>query len=75
MSKDTTPAAFPSALQVSPFNNEVVQYAEPGMTKREYFAARAMEGLCAHVSGPLPLAETAQLAVKAADALIAELAL
>jgi hypothetical protein len=48
-----------------------------GMTKREHFAATAMQGLIAHYGyGEAPVAnaeELAQWAVKLADALIHEL--
>ncbi len=44
----------------------------PGMTKREYFAAMAMQGLCADPHRP-PVYDIAKLAVKMADALLAEL--
>ena len=44
---------------------------ELGLTKREYFAARAMQGML-HVP-PVNLERVAELSVKAADAIIAEL--
>jgi hypothetical protein len=47
-----------------------------GLTKREYFAAMAMQGIFAH-GGPLmpnESAEAAEYAVRAADALLKELA-
>jgi hypothetical protein len=50
----------------------------PGMTKREYFAALAMQGYLAMYSGPdvtsPPADRTAQESVMYADALLAELA-
>jgi hypothetical protein len=51
--------------------------AQSGITKREYFAAMAMQGLVANSElsekHGIPQTETSELAVKMADALIAEL--
>lgn len=45
-----------------------------GLTKREYFAAKAMQGLCADPNtGDLQYGDIARVAVGLADALIAEL--
>ena len=46
-----------------------------GLTKREYFAGLAMQGLraCAHPQAPTTSDEIADLAVADADALLAEL--
>jgi hypothetical protein len=44
----------------------------PELTKREYFAAMAMQGMLAHPGG-LSLEEYARQSVDFADALIAEL--
>jgi hypothetical protein len=55
-----------------PAFNYNVDYPEEGLTKREYFAAMALQGI---LSGSqfLESERFAKLAVKAADALIAEL--
>jgi len=45
---------------------------DSGMTKRELFAAMAMQGMA--IDGELPYDSAARMAVKYADALIAELA-
>lgn len=63
-------SAFPTADsgQGSDF-----EYGDPGLTKREYFAVMAMQGLLA---SDIPVGmerEAAQWSVKQADALIAEL--
>ena len=50
------------------YNNN---YISTGLTKREYFAAMAMQGLLANDSGLIT--SKARDAVKAADALIEEL--
>lgn len=44
-----------------------------GLTKREYFAAMAMQGFCANANVFSNLKDTAIWAVKEADALINEL--
>jgi len=60
--------AFASAAKVL---SGISEYQ--GLTKREYFAATAMQGICcSHAFGLYPH-EYANLAVKLADALIAEL--
>lgn len=80
--------AYPSPAAYSA-NGDVVIYHELGLTKREYFAAMAMQGMCAlqddrywHKScGMTPeewqadiIARDAAHAVRTADALLAELA-
>ena len=47
-------------------------YAQSGLTKREYLAAMALQGLCTSltVTTDLQLMRDAQLAVRMADALI-----
>lgn len=44
-----------------------------GLTKREYFAAMAMQGLCSDNQGIWSNAEIAEYSVRHADALINEL--
>jgi hypothetical protein len=54
------------------FNNSL--YSAPGLTKREYFAAMAMQGLVASdTTHELGYEDAAKWAVKHADALIAAL--
>jgi hypothetical protein len=53
-----------------------IHYGEPGLTKREYFAGLAMQGIYANSQENSPAGDfawTAVDAVKAADALLAEL--
>lgn len=64
-----TEVAFPQ----HPGQEEVPVFG--GLTIREHFAGLAMQGLLAHsLAGERPDAELANWAVKAADALLAELA-
>jgi hypothetical protein len=51
-------------------------YAQGGLTKREYFAGLAMQGLLVNIGRNTCYTEgdVADLAVKSADALLAELA-
>ena len=53
------PAAFPR-----PFSG-TTQYAQDGMTLRDYFAAKAMQGICA--SGPSLEWSNSRLAAEAYD--------
>lgn len=46
--KDTSPSAFPLAVQPD------FQFAEPGMSLRDWFAGQALAGLLAHASGDDP---------------------
>ena len=53
-----------------------IYYGEPGLTKREYFAGLAMQGLCANSQENSPAGDwktVARDAALAADALLAEL--
>lgn len=54
------------------FYADVENCGESGLTKREYFAALAMQGLCASITTAFP-DELAFDAVKLADAIINEL--
>lgn len=54
------------------FYADVENCGESGLTKREYFAAMAMQGLCASITTAFP-DELAFDAVKLADAIINEL--
>lgn len=69
--------AFPQTASVTPAGDFIwpASYGEGGMTNREYFAARAMQGIIAHygvMQEKPPVC--AKSAVEFADALIAELA-
>jgi len=57
---------------VHPFTDSKNGWHETGLTKREYFAALAMQGLLANPAVDM-LETTAAKAVKIADHLIAEL--
>lgn len=48
--KNTGGHAFPTLSWEYDGGGRVLQYQEPGMTLRDYFAAKALEGICA--SGP-----------------------
>jgi hypothetical protein len=62
-------SAFSKSGFYDPYNSYVS--GEEGLTKREYFAAMAMQGILN--SEFLDIKRFAKLAVEAADALIAEL--
>lgn len=59
--------AFPHALG----DITTYQHIDCGLTKREYFAAIAMQGLVTYVD--LSVEKTAEISVRQADALINEL--
>lgn len=68
--------AFPSEITV--MSSEGVEIIKcSGLTKREYFACAAMQGMCAltHLAEGkiIPVQEIAKEAVEMADALLAEL--
>lgn len=68
-------AAFPRGQCVGP-NGDVFDWGDNGLTKREHFAAMAMQGICGDGipgSHHHPV-QTARDAVAQADALLAELA-
>ena len=44
-------------------------FAEPGLTKREYFAAMAMQGIAAHPNNAIIDAVAEQEGVRASDAM------
>lgn len=68
MKTNPTDAAFASRAQ---FNNEKSTF---GLTKREYFAALAMQGVIASIGDAYPSSDLiAQISVEIADALIEEL--
>lgn len=57
-----------------PRNTDIPAFTAYGLTKRELFAAMAMQGLFSNPDDRGHVAEYARFAVKAADALLAELA-
>ena len=64
--------AFPIADVYHP--NGQIEYGKPGLTKREYFVAAAMQGLCAEYLGPQTdwdYDDIASFAVDIADATLA----
>ena len=70
---DANSAAFPCEQGTDP-NGDWNMSFEPGMTKREYFAVMALQGLLASdLKEEFGLRTQARRAVIAADALLAEL--
>lgn len=73
MSNETKPndAAFTVADTIHPLTGERFDPLNMGLTKREYFAAMAMQGLLAHESSTsMSFEQTAEAACIQADALI-----
>lgn len=71
--------AYESAFPIPAYEDIRGDYHNPtaGLTKREYFAGLAMQGLAANAHDSLASwdgQQTAECAVKFADALLAELA-
>ena len=79
MPTEPTDAAF--ATSGVKINDDRFDWGQPGITKREYFAAQALMGLLAdhnngnttHINSASSVASYAKCAVQCADALIAEL--
>lgn len=69
---DYSGPAFPTVMHAQEYQTYTVE----GITKREWFAGMAMQGLCATEQGYVNLdqSDVAGLAVLQADAMIAELA-
>lgn len=63
--------AFPAQSHVKP-NGEVHPF-QSGMTLRQYYAGKALQGLLSDPAGNSPYERFASDAVRLADALIAEL--
>ena len=63
--------AFPTVEQ---FNSDgsVAVYAEPGMSLRQYFAAKALQGMLADTSLQADYQEFAHRAYRLADAMLKE---
>ncbi len=62
---DNSGPAFPNTKE-----NDSVGYGHRGMTKREYFAAMALQGLLANPSTILKQADIPELSFEYADAMI-----
>ena len=65
MSKETGGPAFPTGTGVTPYN--------PGMTLRDYFAAKAMQGAISGIASRADeflYAECAELSYEMADAML-----
>ncbi len=65
--------AFPIHQLVQDRDDNYSLHCEGGLTKRELFAAMAMQGLCARPATHRPV-DIAPLSIAMADALLAELA-
>lgn len=65
--------ASPASAIESELRGYIERCGSAGLTKREYFAAIALEGLLANPDCVAPYTAVAQGAVTAAEALIAEL--
>jgi hypothetical protein len=69
---ESTPESSDESFLVKDFHEGSYYHSyKPGLTKREYFAALAMQGLCADPG--VTIAETVDVAIKVADALIEQL--
>ena len=69
MDKSSDPPAFPFEWT----RGDMCQIYEPGLTKREYFSALAMQGLVCNANFPGDENNITRCSIKIADALIAEL--
>jgi hypothetical protein len=67
MNNGDTPAR-PTSISLNPSGD--VYYGEAGLTKREHFAAMAMQGLLATGNGSNRPANTSSIALTHADALL-----
>lgn len=79
MSKDTGGAAFPELAKsfMDRRDDSTMYESTGGMTLRDYFAAKAMQGFCANnshsaVDGPQEFKFAANEAYKMADSMLAE---
>lgn len=70
---DTSGPAFPEIRQMNE-HDDPTSFGPSGLTKRELFAAMAMQGMVAERTAPWSDETVAQGAVILADALLAELA-
>lgn len=69
--KETGGAAFPTKNPQKDRRNQVIIYEE-GMTLRDYFAAKAMQGLLANPGAAMCPVTLVAYAYETADAMIAE---
>jgi len=65
MSKLTNPPAFPACID----NGETVKYV-PGMTLRDYFAAKAMQEWLVETSEEISVTQIANFSYEMADAML-----
>lgn len=70
-SKETGGQAFPRQQWEYDGQNNVLQYQEEGMTLRDYFAAKAMQGELSRESGFETPSKVAKYAYEIADAMLA----
>lgn len=64
--------AFPTQTFCYDGQGQILQYQEPGMTLRDYFAAAALQGITARTHINSDMRGWAELAYKHADAMLAE---
>jgi hypothetical protein len=73
---DNGGAAFATQHTVADANDPCFKFGQPGMTLRDYLAAKAMQGWFASWNGPNPTEDgferTAHLAYDMADAMLRE---
>ena len=67
-----TDLAFPAEQRMKYGDANDLNYSSCGLTKREYFAAMAMQGLCA-INAPMEIKDIAVWSTHMADALIEQL--
>ena len=75
MSKDNGGPAFPVAEVFDERRVEVTQYGSAGMTLRDYFAAKAMQGMLYErikIEGDATVSNLARDCYRMADAMLAE---
>lgn len=73
MSKDNGGAAFPRPFsKTGEYSDSTKEHAQAGMTLRDYFAAKALQGICAHPdTWGRQTNEIAKAAYELADAMLA----
>jgi len=79
MSKDTSGSAFPGKLTINRSNGERGPYQfgnddfeDPGMTLRDYFAAKAMQGILSNSAKDYYEEDLSACAYQIADTMLAE---
>jgi hypothetical protein len=70
MSNNTGGPAFPTGTWEYDGQNNVLPYQEGGMTLRDYFAAKAMQGILTDSEIVMGATEIADLSYKYADAMM-----